>query len=259
MGGTSDDCILQYVVCWWIPEEKRLFVFQLKDPSSHRYEVELPADVVRGQTDSQDVLYTTEYQSDPFGFIVRRNTNERVMWVSLSCLIIFLWLFLLWKWEVWPILKSFLSSCWSCLAWLSVSFLSSMNTTVAPLLFADQYLQLSTRLSSHLVSGLGQHYSSLFLDLNWTTLTLWNRDMAPHVSPELWETETVCSGWLTWSASLFFIFWFRLMLIFMAPIHSTSYRKGMGWHTAFSFSTATQLVPTDAEASRIKEWSNECW
>lgn len=57
-----------------------------------------------------------------------------------------------------------------------------MNTTVAPLLFADQYLQLSTTLASTLVSGLGEHYTSLLLDLNWTSLTLWNRDMAPHVS-----------------------------------------------------------------------------
>lgn len=57
-----------------------------------------------------------------------------------------------------------------------------MNTTVAPLLFADQYLQLSTTLASSLVSGLGEHYTSLILDLNWTSLTLWNRDMAPHVS-----------------------------------------------------------------------------
>lgn len=62
-----------------------------------------------------------------------------------------------------------------------------MNTTVAPLLFADQYLQLSTSLASSLVSGLGEHYTSLILNLNWTTLTLWNRDMAPHVSPLLWE------------------------------------------------------------------------
>lgn len=95
-------------------------------------------------------------------------------------------------------------SFWSYRAWLFVSFLSSVNTTVAPLLFADQYLQLSTTLSSHLVSGLGQHYSSsLFLDLNWTTLTLWNRDMAPHVSLQRWEPKVSCTGWLTWSASLF--------------------------------------------------------
>lgn len=64
--------------------------------------------------------------------------------------------------------------------------LSSMNTTVAPLLFADQYLQLSTALASSLVSGLGEHYTSLLLDLNWTSLTLWNRDMAPHVSLLQW-------------------------------------------------------------------------
>lgn len=57
-----------------------------------------------------------------------------------------------------------------------------MNTTVAPLLFADQLLQLSTTLASTLVSGLGEHYTPLRLHLNWTSLTLWNRDMAPHVS-----------------------------------------------------------------------------
>uniref|UniRef100_A0A3Q3NJ19 Lysosomal alpha-glucosidase n=1 Tax=Labrus bergylta TaxID=56723 RepID=A0A3Q3NJ19_9LABR len=67
---------------------------------------------------------------------------------------------------------------------VTVSFLlimNRMNTTVAPLLFADQYLQLSTALASSLVSGLGEHYTPLVLDLNWTSLTLWNRDMAPHV------------------------------------------------------------------------------
>lgn len=60
--------------------------------------------------------------------------------------------------------------------------LSSVNTTVAPLLFSDQYLQLSTSLASPVLSGLGEHYTLLGLDLNWTSLTLWNRDMAPHVS-----------------------------------------------------------------------------
>uniref|UniRef100_A0A674P8U8 Lysosomal alpha-glucosidase n=1 Tax=Takifugu rubripes TaxID=31033 RepID=A0A674P8U8_TAKRU len=115
----------------------------MKDPSSPRYEVELPAVVVREETDAEDLLYTTEYQPDPFGFIVRRKTNGRVI----------------------------------------------MNTTVAPLLFADQYLQLSTTLASHLVSGLGQHYSSLLLDVNWTTLALWNRDMAPHADANLYGSH----------------------------------------------------------------------
>jgi hypothetical protein len=53
---------------------------------------------------------------------------------------------------------------------------------VAPLLFSDQYLQLSTSLASPVLSGLGEHYTLLGLDLNWTSLTFWNRDMAPHVS-----------------------------------------------------------------------------
>lgn len=62
-----------------IPEENPLFFLKLKDPASERYEAELPADALRGETDRQDVLYTTEFQSDPFGFTVRRKSNGRVM------------------------------------------------------------------------------------------------------------------------------------------------------------------------------------
>ncbi|KAG7505007.1 lysosomal alpha-glucosidase [Solea senegalensis] len=115
----------------------------LKDPSSQRYEVKLPADVPKSRADNSDVLYTTEYQSDPFGFIVRRKSNGRTI----------------------------------------------INTTVGPLLFADQYLQLSTTLASSLVSGLGEHYTSLLLDLNWTSLTLWNRHMAPHAHANLYGSH----------------------------------------------------------------------
>ncbi|KAM6914546.1 lysosomal alpha-glucosidase-like isoform 2-T2 [Lycodopsis pacificus] len=119
------------------------FHLTLKDPSSQRYEVKLPAGVPLTRADTQDVLYSTEYQSDPFGFVVRRKSNGRVI----------------------------------------------MNTTVAPLLFADQYLQLSTALASSLVSGLGEHYTSLLLDLNWTSLTLWNKDMAPHADANLYGSH----------------------------------------------------------------------
>ncbi|NXG38718.1 LYAG glucosidase, partial [Dromaius novaehollandiae] len=54
-----------------------------------------------------------------------------------------------------------------------------LNTTVAPLLFADQFLQISTSLPSRFVAGLGEHMTSLILDTAWTKVTLWNRDMAP--------------------------------------------------------------------------------
>ncbi|NWX91097.1 LYAG glucosidase, partial [Nothoprocta pentlandii] len=54
-----------------------------------------------------------------------------------------------------------------------------LNTSVAPLLFADQFLQISTSLPSHFIAGLGEHLTSLMLDTSWTKITLWNRDMAP--------------------------------------------------------------------------------
>ncbi|NXY25031.1 LYAG glucosidase, partial [Atrichornis clamosus] len=54
-----------------------------------------------------------------------------------------------------------------------------LNTTVAPLFFADQFLQISTSLPSHFISGLGEHLTPLVLDTAWTRVTLWNQDMAP--------------------------------------------------------------------------------
>lgn len=59
--------------------------------------------------------------------------------------------------------------------------LCRLNTTVAPLFFTDQFLQISTSLPSHFISGLGEHLTPLVLDTAWTRVTLWNRDMAPAV------------------------------------------------------------------------------
>lgn len=115
----------------------------LKDPSFQRYEVPLTTDQASRGVDTQDSLYSTEFQPDPFGFIVRRKSNGRVL----------------------------------------------LNSTVAPLLFADQYLQLSTSLASGLVSGFGEHYTPLTLELNWTSLTFWNRDMAPHSDANLYGSH----------------------------------------------------------------------
>ncbi|XP_072299488.1 lysosomal alpha-glucosidase [Eucyclogobius newberryi] len=64
-----------------------------------------------------------------------------------------------------------------------------MNTTVAPLLFADQYIQLSTTLASSFVSGLGEHYTSLSLDINWTSVTLWNQDTKPRADANLYGSH----------------------------------------------------------------------
>lgn len=57
---------------------------------------------------------------------------------------------------------------------------------MAPLIFADQYLQLSTGLPSRYVLGLAEHLAPLILSTDWTRVTLWNRDLAPTVRPGCW-------------------------------------------------------------------------
>ncbi|XP_030064468.1 lysosomal alpha-glucosidase [Microcaecilia unicolor] len=64
-----------------------------------------------------------------------------------------------------------------------------LNTTVAPLFFADQFLQISTSLPSHYIFGLGEHLTSLMLNINWSRVTLWNRDMAPKSDGNLYGSH----------------------------------------------------------------------
>uniref|UniRef100_A0A674D8I7 Alpha glucosidase 2 n=1 Tax=Salmo trutta TaxID=8032 RepID=A0A674D8I7_SALTR len=54
-----------------------------------------------------------------------------------------------------------------------------LNTTVAPLFYCDQFLQLSSSLSSQYIYGLGEHRSSFLHDIHWNTLTMWARDVPP--------------------------------------------------------------------------------
>ncbi|XP_060108603.1 lysosomal alpha-glucosidase [Heteronotia binoei] len=63
------------------------------------------------------------------------------------------------------------------------------NTTVAPLFYADQFLQISTSLPSGFISGLGEHLTSLILNVSWTKVTLWNRDMPPAPSANLYGSH----------------------------------------------------------------------
>ncbi|XP_035157869.1 lysosomal alpha-glucosidase isoform X4 [Callithrix jacchus] len=64
-----------------------------------------------------------------------------------------------------------------------------LNTTVAPLFFADQFLQLSTSLPSQLITGLAEHLSPLMLSTSWTKITLWNRDLAPTPGANLYGSH----------------------------------------------------------------------
>ncbi|XP_056135894.1 lysosomal alpha-glucosidase isoform X2 [Lampris incognitus] len=54
-----------------------------------------------------------------------------------------------------------------------------LNTTVAPLFYADQFLQFSSSLPSQFIYGLGEHRSSFLHDMQWNTLTMWARDVPP--------------------------------------------------------------------------------
>uniref|UniRef100_A0A8C4SG27 Alpha glucosidase 2 n=1 Tax=Erpetoichthys calabaricus TaxID=27687 RepID=A0A8C4SG27_ERPCA len=54
-----------------------------------------------------------------------------------------------------------------------------INTTVAPLFFADQFLQISTILPSQYIYGLGEHRAGLLHSVQWNTLTFWARDVPP--------------------------------------------------------------------------------
>ncbi|XP_043945694.1 lysosomal alpha-glucosidase-like [Protopterus annectens] len=61
-----------------------------------------------------------------------------------------------------------------------------INTAVAPLFFADQFLQISTTLPSQFVYGLGEHRAGFAHSLNWNTLTFWARDVPPTESTNLY-------------------------------------------------------------------------
>ncbi len=60
-------------------------------------------------------------------------------------------------------------------------FLFRFDSSVAPLIFADQFIKISTRLSSPLLYGLGEHKQPLLLNVttDWKKLTFWTRDINP--------------------------------------------------------------------------------
>lgn len=50
---------------------------------------------------------------------------------------------------------------------------------VGGFIFADQLLQVSARLPSRTLYGLGYQRNDLQLDMNWRLITLFNRDQEP--------------------------------------------------------------------------------
>jgi hypothetical protein len=62
------------------------------------------------------------------------------------------------------------------------------DSSVSPLIFADQFIKISTRLSSPLLYGLGEHEQPLLMNLTttWKKVTFWNRDYPPTPNTNLY-------------------------------------------------------------------------
>ncbi|XP_046571388.1 lysosomal alpha-glucosidase-like [Haliotis rubra] len=60
------------------------------------------------------------------------------------------------------------------------------STGVSPLIFADQYLQIGTALTTSNVYGFGEHRSGFKLDTNWKKMVFWNRDQPPEPNLNLY-------------------------------------------------------------------------
>ncbi|KAF7273588.1 lysosomal alpha-glucosidase-like [Rhynchophorus ferrugineus] len=55
--------------------------------------------------------------------------------------------------------------------------------------FSDQFLQISSKLPSKYVYGIGEHTSDLLLDVEWTRFTLWNHDLPPMYNENLYGSH----------------------------------------------------------------------
>ncbi|XP_022103495.1 lysosomal alpha-glucosidase-like [Acanthaster planci] len=60
------------------------------------------------------------------------------------------------------------------------------NSTLSPLIFADQFLQLSTSLVTPYIYGLGEHRGRFRIASDWETYPLWARDQPPRVGDNLY-------------------------------------------------------------------------
>lgn len=68
------------------------------------------------------------------------------------------------------------------------------DTSVAPLIYADQYIQFSTMLVNKYFYGIGEHRDFLAHDTNWNSFTMWNRDYPPSNDVNLYGTHPFYMG-----------------------------------------------------------------
>lgn len=139
---------------------------QITDSSSSRFEVPISVPTATKRAENPD--YVVEFSKTPFGLIVKRKSTGTVLWVWWKRLFSVGW----GMDSLYSIYKHFFVVAFSS---------DSLNTTVAPLIYADQFLQISTSLPSQFIYGLGEHRSTFLHDVHWNTLTMWARDVPPMV------------------------------------------------------------------------------
>ncbi len=69
-----------------------------------------------------------------------------------------------------------------------IFLLPRFDSSTSPLIFADQFIKFSTRLSSPLLYGLGEHKQALLINVTteWKRLTFWTRDIGPSPNTNLY-------------------------------------------------------------------------
>ncbi|XP_046582880.1 lysosomal alpha-glucosidase-like [Haliotis rubra] len=66
---------------------------------------------------------------------------------------------------------------------------SAILQTLGPLLFADQFLQVSYRVPSTFLYGLGEHRDTFLHSFNWTRFVMWNRGTPPEEDRNLYGSH----------------------------------------------------------------------
>ncbi|NXG00716.1 MGA protein, partial [Sakesphorus luctuosus] len=115
-------------------QTRNRFRFKITDPKTQRFEV--PHEHVKPFTGSaaSNLKYEVVLKENPFGLVVSRVSNGRVLF----------------------------------------------DTTIGPLQYADQFLQLSIKLPSSNIYGVGEHVHKQYRhDVNWKTWPIFSRDVGP--------------------------------------------------------------------------------
>ncbi len=146
--------ILNLTVDLFYDTEKRLRV-QIYDTNRDRYEVPLDLETnrLRKSTNSD---YFVQIIDEPFGIKIYRKTTQTLMYENF------------YVFKFFPVKMKFLIS-------------QSFDTSIAPLIFADQFIQFSTQLPNNYIYGIGEHQDSFQHITDWTKHTIWARDIGPEV------------------------------------------------------------------------------